>query len=133
MRSSAIALLYFALPHFAFATLIGSVLGGAVASHSSLCHSVAAPYVLCAAIAEQYFTVQRHRVSAQYSALAAPSLSRQCRRFALVRRVSLCLALARLIASIRSNAIALLLETVLCGCSTSHVDALPLQGVTVRD
>ena len=88
-------------------------------------HSMAAPCIQCAAWPLRF-------ISWRYRALPLPRLFSLGNALALLWYATFCLALARLIASIRSNAVALLLETVLCSCSTSHVDALPLQGVMVR-
>lgn len=98
------------------------------------CHCVAehrkAP--LCHRLSPRCGTMPLRFISWRYRALPLPRLSSLGNALALLWYATFCLALARLIASIRSNAVALLLETVLCSCSTSHVDALPLQGVTVR-
>ena len=86
----------------------------------------------CHRLSPRCGTMPLRFISWRYRALPLPRLSSLGNALALLWYATFCLALARLIASIRSNAVALLLETVLCSCSTSHVDALPLQGVTVR-
>ena len=92
------------------------------------CHCVAeqrkAP--LCHRLSPRCGTMPLRFISWRYRALPLPRLSSLGNALALLWYATFCLALARLIASIRSNAVALLLETELCRCSTSHVDALPL-------